>query len=77
MGRIVRGERCGMGTKVGVKGRVITVGRYFILIWLDLGDHSLFNEGGWEDFAEGHMVFMRKGGGQSSSTEDTGRTIED
>ena len=32
MGRIVRGEGCGMGTKVEVKGRVITVGRYFILI---------------------------------------------
>ena len=32
MGMIVRGEECGIGTKVGVKGRVVTVGRYFILI---------------------------------------------
>lgn len=64
-----------MGTKVGVKGRVVTVGRSFILIQWDLGDHLLFNEG-WEDFAEGRMVFMKEGGGQSSSTEDKGRTIE-
>lgn len=32
MGMILRGEECGMGTKVGVKGRVVTVGRSFILI---------------------------------------------
>ena len=33
-------------------------------------------KGGWEDFAEGRMVFMKEGEGQSSSTEDKGRTIE-
>lgn len=32
MGIIVEGEGCGKGTKVAVKGRVITVGRCFIIV---------------------------------------------